>query len=239
MKKNIIAVAMLAATTTVCFSQTATNDVQLKSKKLEHTVGVQMNELIRQVFNFNNSTATNLNNPYLLYYSVTHAKTGLGIRAGIGYNYQDFTNDDGIVRSVTENNDLNARLGIEKAFKLSGKFSAGVGVDAVYANDWNKTASKVVSFDTTITTIKTTVGQIGGGVMGWLRYNVSDNIQIGTETSFYYQTGDKKQNITVINIRQTGSTGGGTTTTTESKVDSKQSNGVFRVPVVFYLLINF
>ena len=237
MKKLILSTALLAASASFCFAQN-TPDGNADSKKIfDHTLGVQMNELIRQVFNFNNSTNNNLNNPYLLYYSLTHAKTGVGIRAGVGYNYQDFTNDDGITKSATNNDVLNARFGFEKTFKLSGRFSAGVGVDALYATDKNKTVTKVIGLDTVVTTVKTNMDQIGGGAMGWLRYNVNNNIQIGTETSFYYQTGDKKQDIKVVTVRRVG--GGGTTTTTESNTDGKESSGVFRMPVVFYLLIKF
>lgn len=237
MKKLIFTSAMLAASASFCFAQNTPDDNIDKKKIFDHAIGVQMNELVRQVFNFNNSTANNLNNPYLLYYSMTHAKTGVGIRAGVGYNVQNFTNDDGITKSETNNDVLNARFGFEKTFKLSGRFSAGIGVDGLYSTDMNKTVTKVIGLDTVITTVKTNIDQIGGGAMGWLRYNVNNNVQIGTETSFYYQTGDKKQDIKVVTIRRVG--GGGVATSTETNTEGKESNGVFRVPVVFYLLIKF
>lgn len=237
MKKLILTSAILAVSASFCFAQNTLDDNVDKKKIFDHTIGVQMNELVRQVFNFNNTTANNLNNPYLLYYSMTHAKTGVGIRAGVGYTLQNFTNDDGITRSETNNDVLSARFGFEKSFTLSGKFSAGVGVDALYSTDKNKTITKVVGLDTVITTVKTNIDQIGGGAMGWLRYSVNSNIQIGTEASFYYQTGDKEQDIKVVTVRRVS--GGGATTTAQTKTDGKESNGVFRVPVVFYLLIKF
>src|SRR5690606_24220258 len=86
-----------------------------KEKKLEHRVGVQVNELIRQVFNFSNTSA-NVNNPYLLMYSVNWAKTGWGIRLGAGYTTRSIANDDGISSTVSDINVLNLRLGFEKAF---------------------------------------------------------------------------------------------------------------------------
>lgn len=236
--KKIVLVAILAMAYVATFAQDS--DATLpKEKKLSHTVGVQMNELIRQVFNFNNSnTNTALNNPFLLYYSVNSVKTGWGIRAGIGYNYQTISDDDGITAREGSMNDLNARLGFEKAFNLSGKFTAGVGVDGVFGTSFNTTRTEVVGFDTTTTDVTSNITTYGGGAMAWLRYNVSKNVQIGTETSFYYQEGEQKQNINIISRRQVGF-GNTVIQVNESTLKNKVTEGVFRVPVAFYLLVNF
>ena len=70
-----------------------------KTKKFDHKVGVQVNELIRQVFNFSN-TASTVHNPYLLIYSVNHTRTGLGIRAGVGYTLRKLNDASGINQAV-------------------------------------------------------------------------------------------------------------------------------------------
>src|SRR4051812_9818028 len=112
---------------TASFAQPDTG--KTSAKLYSHYLGVQINELIRQVFNFNNTTSTNTN-PYLLTYNINNRK-GWGLRLGLGYNYQSFTDDDGITRKTTDLNDLRSRLGIEKLFRLSDKWTAGAGMDAV------------------------------------------------------------------------------------------------------------
>src|SRR5688572_26884106 len=109
MKKTLIAAVMLL-TATVSYAQIA--DELPKEKRFNHHVGVQINELFRQVFNFNGNAVNT--NPYLFTYSVNHARTGWGLRAGIGYSYASLTDDDGITRRTSDLNDLQARFGFEK-----------------------------------------------------------------------------------------------------------------------------
>jgi hypothetical protein len=68
--------------------------------------------------------------------------------------------------------------------------------------------------------------------MAWLRYHITSKILLGTETSFYYLTGEQKQTITI-----TDPFGGGSSfpTTTSNKV----SQGNISAPVVFYLTVKF
>lgn len=202
-------------------------------KRIQHHVGVQINELVRQVFNFSNNTNTN-NNPYLLVYSINSVKKGWGGRVGIGYTYRSFTDDDGINRKETNINSVQLRLGIEKAFQLSGKWSTGIGIDGLYNSDQNDTRSTTKAFDTTLTVTTTKINSLGGGLMGWLRYAITDKVVIGTETSFYYLAGNQKQNITI-----TSKTFGQQVTTTSSKVDNDVVEGIFRMPVAIYLFVRF
>jgi len=204
------------------------------TKRIQHHVGVQINELIRQVFNFNNSTTSTNNNPYLLVYSVNSVKKGWGGRLGIGYTYRSFTDDDGVNRKESNINSMQLRLGAEKAFRLSEKWSVGVGLDALYNRDNNDTRSTTKAFDTTLTVTTTKIQSYGGGAMGWLRYAVTDKVVIGTETSFYYVTGNQKQDISIAS-----KSFGQPVTTTSSKIDNDVEEGVFRMPVAIYLLIRF
>lgn len=235
--KKIVWAALLASVPVVCQAQhegiEAITLEMPNKKKLEHRVGVQMNELIRQVFNFSN-TAANVNNPYLVMYSLNWAKTGWGIRLGAGYSTRSIANDDGISSTVSDINVLNLRLGFEKAFVLSNKWSAGVGVDGVYNADKDNTKSTTATFDSTITTIKSNISSYGGGAMAWLRYHITPKILIGTETSFYYRTGDKKQDITIVNIPSAG-----IPSTSSSSVDNKIKEGTLALPVAFYLIVKF
>ncbi len=205
-------------------------------KLFSHQVGVQMNGLIRQVFNFGTS-AQPVTNPYLLTYTINSNRTGWGIRLGVGYNYQSFTTDDGVTNKETQINDVDVRLGIEKAFSLSHKWSAGVGVDGVttYNNDYTKAVVK--SFDTTTTSTKSVVSKYGGGAMAWLRYHVTDKVIIGTETSFYYKKGDEKQDVDIT--KRDNSQPNRPFKTTSTSTDNKNSEGVFSLPIVFYLIVKF
>ena len=56
-------------------------------------------KIIRQVFNFSNTTADN-SNPYLISYSINSARTGWGLRLGAGYSHRQFTTDDGITSDL-------------------------------------------------------------------------------------------------------------------------------------------
>ncbi len=231
MKKIILSIALLAMATTI-YAQEAT----LKSKKLEHQVGVQVNELIRQVFNFTNTGTTN-NNPYLVTYSVYLAKSGWGLHVGGGYTIRSFANDNGVNSTQTNIDDLNLRLGIEKKFQLAERWTAGVGIDGLYDNDNNKTESTVRGIDTTITKTKSLITSYGAGPMAWLRFNITDKILIGTEASYYYRTGFQKEQVDITRYSQF--TNGKSATMSSSKIDNDLKSGNFNVPVAFYISIKF
>jgi len=231
MKKALCTLLTLLAFDSISFAQSESQAAS--PKKFRHHVGVQINELVRQVFNFSNNNATN-NNPYLLVYSINSAKTGWGARVGVGYTYRSFTEDDGSNKKESDINTMQFRLGAEKAFALSGKWSAGIGIDGLYNRDDNYTASTTKAFDTSLTITKTDVSSFGGGAMGWLRYHLTDKVIIGTETSFYYVTGNQKMDISI-----TTKSFGNPITSSTSKVDNKVSEGVFRMPVAIYLMIRF
>lgn len=232
----------IAAALTACIAVTATAQEEPaipKGKLFEHQVGVQANELIRQVFNFNNNSNT-LNNPYLLTYSLNWKKPGVGIRLGIGPDFRSFKDDDGIVQQENNINVMNLRFGFEKTFELSERWSAGAGVDAVYANDLSYTKTLTRSFDSTSTDIASSTSTLGYGAMGWLRYHITPRILIGTETSFYYRKGDFKQDISITTKTSGGIIGQPSKfETKETKIDNKVAYGTFNLPMVFYLIVKF
>ena len=214
-----------------------TEDPNSKQEKMfEHSIGVQLNPLIRQVLNFNNSTtATNANvSPYLVTYNINLKKTGWGLRIGGGYNYSSVKNDDGVTATNTKLNDVQLRVGIEKAFTLSPKWSAGAGLDFVYNSNDDNNVAVTTSFDTITTTTKTTTSSYGGGPMAWLRYNITEKILIGTETSFYYLTGKDKITVTTTITDFSGSSN-----SSDSKTDNKVASGTFTLPVAFYVIVKF
>ena len=212
-------------------SQTVPGSGQ-NEKMVDHIIGVQLNGLINQVFNFSNTTQASSVNPYLFTYNVNSRKTGWGIRVGVGYNYNSSSTNDNINVVTTKLNDLHARLGIEKRFQLSGNWSAGVGLDFVYNANNDNTNAQTISSDTITTNTKTVYSNYGGGAMGWLRYNLTKNLVIGTETSFYYTTGYQK-------ITYTFKESSNPNTTAPSVSDNKLSQGTMNMPIVFYLAVKF
>lgn len=209
-----------------------------KEKIFEHSVGVQINTLIREVLNFSNAPVGSVNNN-LLIYSINLKKTGWGARAAVGYTYNSNATDDGITKTVTDINSLHFRFGIEKAFWLSQKWSAGVGIDGIMNSNDDKTTTTVRSFDTTTTATKTVLSSYGGGVMGWVRYHLSSHLSIGTESSFYYTTGTNDQTIDITTKTSSGLGGVPTTKTTETHLAPTVKQGNFTMPVAFYLIVRF
>jgi len=209
---------------------------QAVSGKIEHTVGLQLNELFRQVFNFSNNTSNTVVNPYLLTYNINNQK-GWGLRLGVGFAQKNFAENDGITKKSTDQSNINLRIGAEKAFVLSAKWKAGIGLDFVLGNEKNNTVSEIKSYDTTKTTTESSLVNYGGGAMGWLRYRISKHVQIGTEASFYYVTGKQEDNVTIQRVGQVPPGIVAVSTYTASSQNFSESK--LRVPVAIYLLINF
>jgi hypothetical protein len=227
MKKVIIAAILL----TGCFHRSFAQDEAKKEKTMDMYVGVQLNGLIRQVFNFNNSNTNTNTNPYLLIYSINSRKTGWGLRLGAGYNYNSFKNNDGIVETETKINDMQIRLGVEKLFRLANKWSAGAGLDIVYNNNDDHTISTVNSSTVPQTTdTKTILTSYGGGPQAWLRYHITDKVLIGTEASFYYVTGKETRSITITK----GFPGPFNNPPDET---DDVNRGTFNSPIVFFLIV--
>jgi len=234
--KKILLTALSSAL--ICSVASAQEDtVSSGGKMFEHHIGVQLNTLIRQVFNFNNSTTNTNTNPYLLVYSINLAKSGWGLRIGGGYNTQSFGTDDGITKTDNDLNDWQGRLGIEKSFRLSEKWRAGVGIDAVISSNNDKTTTMVRGNDTTTTVVNSTIKNIGGGAMGWVRYYITPHIALGTETSFYYMTGTQKQTISITQRDFTIFTRPMKTTT--SSIDQHTKQGTISLPIAFYIIVRF
>ncbi len=236
MKKLALAVLLLAGSMNYSIAQ---NDAASKNEKLtDQYLGVQLNDLIRQVFNFNNNTTSFNNNPYLLVYSVNSRKNGWGARIGVGYNYNSSSSSDGITSTDTKINDLHLRIGVEKLIKLADKWSAGAGFDLVYNNNDDHTVATVGGSSTggfpVVTDTKTTIQSYGGGPAAFLRYHITDRIQVGTEASFYYVTGHQNQAITVSDPNNFGSN-----PTPPTNADNTVGQGTFSSPVVFFLTVKF
>jgi hypothetical protein len=205
--------------------------------KLTHQLGFQANALIRELMPVNTSQSNSLANPFSLFYSINSRKTGWGARFGFGYNQESRNTDDGVSAIKAKTTTYATRVGIEKLFRLSGKWTAGVGVDGLFKNDQNTTDTKVQSFDSTKTYIDSKSMRYGGGVMGWLRFAVTKHVLIGTETSFYYLTGKDKSKVTIS--RKDFNTPDFPTITNTTRTEDQNSEAKLSLPVAVYLIIRF
>jgi hypothetical protein len=233
----IISIAFTLVENNSLYAQSAASHLDSTQHKFVHQLGFQANALIRELIPVSNSSTSSLANPFSFTYSLNSSKTGWGGRMGIGYNQESRNTDDGVSAIKATTTFYATRLGIEKRFRLSGKWTTGFGIDGVYKNDQNTTNTIVQSFDSTKTHIVSKSYRYGGGVMGWLRYAVAKNVLIGTETSFYYLTGKDKSTVTIS--RKDFSQPDFPTITNTTRTEDQNSEGKFSLPVAVYLIIRF
>ncbi len=231
MRKILLAAILSTGCISSAFAQTD-NLSGPKEKKFDHVFGVQLNDLMRQIFTFNNSTAAANTNPFLFTYNFNSRKSGWGLRAGVGMTINSSTTNDNVTKRTSDINDIQFRIGGEKAFHLSNKWSAGAGIDAVIKTNDDKTTAVTNSGYTYTTNTTSKATTLGGGGMAWLRYHLTDKILLGTETSFYYLRGTNKQTIVTTDD-------GPYHNYSETKTDDDLTEGKISVPVVFYISVKF
>src|SRR5690349_18426112 len=91
-------------------------------RKVAHYIGIQANQLIKQLFNFSSSNAV-VNNPYLMTYQVNSTETRVGLNVGLGVNIDQQVNDDvGTLQRETKISEVFFRIGIEKKTYLAKKW---------------------------------------------------------------------------------------------------------------------
>jgi len=196
-----------------------------KEKKYDQYIGVQLNQMINQIFNLK-SDNSNLS-PYILNYGINRKSDGWGLNVGIAYVYEDDEeiSETEIVNTV--NNDFSIRVGVEQKVMWGEKWLASLGIDFLYANldqDKNITGNPtgVPVLDT-----RTTSNSYGMGPRGTLHYRLGQRVLIGTEASFYYTVHNEK--ITVIDY----------TTGVTTRDEPKNKRLVFLSPIVLSLTVQF
>ncbi len=216
-------------------------------RAVQHTVGIQVNELFREIFNFNGTGGVPVpgayptRNPYLLTYDLLSRRTGLGVRAGIGYAYEQERRNADDSREYAEGTRINARFGLQKAWRLGRKWQAGAGADFVwnhsnYLRNGSRYTPAGSPADTSFLNIRLRGNDLGGGPMVWLRYNLTPRIQLGSEASFYYTGGDFKQ------FTESGTRYADPSIPDYLQVentDGERQNAYVSLPVAFFLLVRF
>jgi hypothetical protein len=195
---------------------------QDSTRKANHYIGVQANQLIKQLFNLSNNNAV-VNNPYLLVYSVNSVRNGWGANIGFGYTFSEFTDGDAFNTRETKVNNYFFRAGFEKKTNFGKKWIFSGGFDIT--NDNQKNNTKNTSNGNTIETDNKTKGW-GFGPRVSLNFKITDRILLGTECTYYFRSG-KSSLLTTSNF-------GGTEETSD-----KNKQFIFTAPAVLLLIIKF
>lgn len=154
-------------------------------RKVNHYIGLQANQLIRQLLSFGGNSSA-IVNPYLLTYSVNSKTTGVGFAAGLGYSSIKTKSTDVFVNTTSTVNDLALRVGIEKKSYLSKRWMAGFGADILAES--NKAESETNTGNPSQNPkVTTTTSRFGFGPRVTLNWQFHDKILLGTEASFYFK----------------------------------------------------
>lgn len=223
---------MLAGCILISLKSSAQDSSCCHHKQWNHVVGVQANQLIRQIFNFSNNNPT-INNPYLLTYTATNIKSKWGVDVGLGYTYNNIFENDGNTKKETNINDMYVRVGVQKQIPLTRKFSSQFSFH-VLADILNNKTSSAQDFNFQKTTIKSNsnIARFGGGPAMSFRYKVNPRVFVGTEMNYYFKKGNTKTDITTINEFQ-----GQGSQTTVSNSDNDVTTFLLNVPTAIFLQV--
>jgi hypothetical protein len=236
MKRTYVSVLLVCFFVGAAKSQIAEkHDDESAGKKFDHYIGVQINPLLRQLLTI--GSVPNTGNPFLLNYSMNNTKKHWGFHAGVGYNYIQVKDNDGITDRKSQISSVSSRIGLDKYYDLTNRWQIGFGLDGVYQLSENITNTQIISFDTIDTENRITTQKSGGGVRGFARFKLSERVSLGTECTAYYQFGFNKSEskITSRDFNQPGAPKVTVSnSTTQNLVESS-----FVLPVAVYLIFRF
>jgi hypothetical protein len=192
--------------------------------KVYHYIGLQGNQLIRQLFNFGGSIPA-ITNPYLLVYSVNSKKSGFGVSTGLGGSKIQTKTSDNFTTTTSTVNDFSWRIGIEKKTYLSKRWLVGFGADALV--ETNKTETESKSGNTTNPTVTSTSKRFGFGPRASIAFHLHDRVLLGTEASYYFKWIKQKQKVS----------GPGVPTTTNNEPNPSLQQFSFTLPAVIFIMV--
>jgi len=238
LKKYLLTIAFVSS---VCCGYAQTD--LTPTKKINHYLGVQANPLFRQIINLNNNNSL-VTNPYLLTYSLISTKSGWGVQAGVGYDYQSTEDKDAPANHRSKINDFSYRVGVGRKVMLSKKFEAEFGLDVAgnYQNDRTFSQSDIDfgsgQSDSVFTVVLTKTTGMGGGLRGGLNFYLSPKILLGTEANYYFMRSPQKQNVSV---KETVTQFGGPPITRFSNQNQSATASKFSLtlPAVLFLIVKF
>jgi hypothetical protein len=228
-------------------------DTVIQKKKItevrtsSHYLGVQANQLIKQILNFSNSNPV-IDNPYLLTYSINSKRTGVGFSSGIGYSINEFSDGDQTNKRTSKINSVALRVGFEKKSNLGKKWFTSWGIDVIHESSKNETSisqSQLNNPDIKFTSNSTSKSNLWGfGPRFTLNFRITERIILGTEATYYYKSGSNTTQASTTSTQQefdqqTGQLKLVTRTTNTPETSTDFTNFRFTIPTVLYLIVKF
>ncbi len=209
-------------------------------KKFDHYASVQVNQLIKEVINLTTNN-DDIDNPYLLEYSLFHNKSNLGLNAGFGYTYSQLKDHENPDARYIEESNLSFFVGIAKRQMIGKKIELSYGLD--YANNYilNKSYSfSVTDFgggsDSSYFQVKDESSSWGGGFDVMIRFYLSKRILLGTQMTYYYMMTEEKSHSLTYSETTFG------TVTSSIEVENEGSDNkdfVLHLPIALFLTLKF
>lgn len=216
----------------------------LSTKAVSHYIGVQANQLLKQIINLN-ASSTPINNPYLLTYGIFSNEINWGLELGLGYNYTNTKDNLSPTDHETKLNQTFYRLGVARKFDIGKRWEAGIALDYAGSSEKNTTFSySVTEFngqkDSTSTLSDSNIKSSGGGLRTNIRFGLSKYIFLGTEMTFYYSKTKNKSDVTVTEVfSNVNFPGDDFAETSNSKSDLSEKSFVMTLPVAIFLIVKF
>jgi hypothetical protein len=215
-------------------------------KFVNHYIGVQVNELLRQLINLNENDEI-IDNPYLFTYSVFTTQGGWGLQGGFGFNYHQIKDNISVTAQESKISDFFYRAGIAKQFHLGRRWTATTGLDYTGSYLLDKTFASQVTFnfnhttkDSTTTITTTTSESNGGGAQFRIAYAISRHIEISTESTLYFTMTRNKSNVTLSEVfTNSVDPDQDSNIISASNSDTKESEFIMTLPVAIFLIIKF
>lgn len=155
----------------------------------KNTLGINGTQFIANYLNFGGSVTSN--NPYLVLYNREMGKGHL--RTGVNLRYQDFDDNRFIQNKADEKNNLiNLRVGYALTQPLGERFTLIYGGDLLYGHSVFERKSQQQVWTGSGTEMVTNVSvnssdSYGGGLVGAIRFNITDRVSLYTESRLYAQ----------------------------------------------------
>lgn len=223
----------------VCHAQIDSTRV----KKFDQYLGIQANELLRQLFNLSNNSSAVVN-PYLINYSLNSSRSGWGLNVGVGYTIDNLDQSDPNTTHKSESTNFSFRVEVERKISITKKWMLSYGFDLLSDKRKGTTTNKFQSqFNTSESDTDFSIKDSGFGPRFTLNYFVTPKIILGTEMSYYYKAINNSQKVTNIDTsitvdpntgRQVSSTN---TSTNDTSQTLKQLH--FAVPAILFVILKF
>lgn len=187
---------ILAFLSCLTFTKAAAQDQGDPSEFEGHYLGLQGNELLRQLLSLGNADIPD--NPYFVNYNYISA-TGKGLNIGFALSADQFTQQNGFNSVETEIDNFSIRVGYEKRERLSKRFFYSAGIDFLVDRFVNVTRTDDNFGSNRIRTEAKTSG-VGLGPRFTLNYEITDRLTIGTEANYYFKGLTEKFETVVVDF---------------------------------------